>query len=133
MVLFCGFVILFGVEITANKHQNHPPKTLAEANQVISLLQENLQSQHNQIQTQQEKIQAIEQQYENLQQQLTTLLRNRYGKKSEQLPDGFNQLNLFDEPELSKEELERSTEESIKTESITYTRKKKKRTSKHPR
>ena len=101
-----------------NKHQNHSPKTLAEANQVISFLQDNLQSQ-------QEKIQTIEQQYEILQQQLTALLRNRYGKKSEQLPEGFNQLNLFADPESPKKSAEEeSTEESIKIESITYTRKK---------
>ena len=66
-MLFYGFVIIFYVEITANDHRNHPPKTLAEANQVISLLQENLH-------IQQEKIQTIEQQYENLQQQLMALL-----------------------------------------------------------
>ena len=109
--------MLFYVEITANnhqnKHQNHSPKTLAEANQVISFLQDNLQNQ-------QEKIQTIEQQYEILQQQLTALLRNRYGKKSEQLPDGFNQLNLFADPESPKESAEEeSTEEPIRSEEHT--------------
>ena len=64
------------MEITANNHQNYPPKTLAEANQVISLLKKDNQDQFDQIKTQQERIEVIEQQYENLQRQLAVLLRS---------------------------------------------------------
>jgi Transposase and inactivated derivatives len=101
------------VEITANNYLNSRPKTLAEANQVILLLKEN-----NQIQ--QERIQAIEQQYENLQQQIINLLRGKYGKSSERLPEGFIQLNLLD----GSKSLEQPIEESIQKETITYDRKK---------
>lgn len=69
--------------------QNHQPKTLAEANQVISLLQESLR-------LQQKNIHIIEQQYESLQHQLSNLLRGKFGKSSEKLPDGVVQLSLLD-------------------------------------
>lgn len=95
-----------------NKDQNHNPETLAEANQIIALLQENLQCQ-------QEKIQTIEQQYTNLQQQVINLLRGKYGKSSEKLPGGYVQLNLLDEGKS----LEKPIEEPI-TETVSYTRKK---------
>jgi transposase len=110
-VLFCNFVILFCVQNAINNQQNYNPKTLAEANQIISLLKDSLQSQ-------QEKIQTIEQQYENLQRQVTNLLRGKYGKSSEKLPDGYIQLNLFGD----SKSLEKPIEEP--TQTITYIRKK---------
>lgn len=113
LVLFCDFAILFCVEITANNYLNNQPKTLAEANQIISLLKEN-----NQIQ--QERIQTIEQQYENLQQQIISLLRGKYGKSSERLPEGFTQLSLLD----GDNSLEQSIEAVVQKETITYDRKK---------
>jgi transposase len=113
LALFYRFAILFCVENALNNQQNYHPKTLAEANQIIVLLQENLQSQ-------QEKIQTIEQQYENLQQQIINLLRGKYGKSSEKLPEGFIQLSLLGE----SKSLEQPIEESIQKETITYDRKK---------
>lgn len=101
------------MEKIINIQQNYQPQTLAEANQIISLLKEN-------IQEQQEKIETIEHQYENLQQQLLNLLRHRYGKRSEKLPDGVYQLSLFDEQDIPQEPPK--PEET--TESITYIRKK---------
>jgi transposase len=100
------------VENIANNCQTYNPKTLAEANQIIVLLQKDL---HNQ----QEKIQTIEQQYEVLQRQVINLLRSKYGKSSEKLPEGFIQLNLLD----NNKSLEQPTE-PIKKEIITYERKK---------
>ena len=117
LALFCGFDILFCVERTLNIQQNWSPKTLAEANQIISLLKEDLQSQ-------QEKIQTIEQQYEILQQQVINLLRGKYGKKSEKLPEGFIQLSLLDGNKSLEQSAGESTEEPILKETITYTRKK---------
>ena len=105
-MLFCGFVIIFCVENATNNYQNCSPKTLAEANQIILLLKE--------------KLDAVGQQYETLQQQVINLLRGKYGKSSERLPEGFIQLNLLD---VSKS-LEQPIEESIQKEAITYDRKK---------
>ncbi len=112
MALFYRFVIILCVENVTNNHQNYRPKTLAEAGQIISLLQENLQNQ-------QEKIQTIEQQYFNLQQQIINLLHGKYGKSSEKLPEGFVQLSLLDRDKS----LEHPIEESVQNEIITYTRK----------
>lgn len=103
------------VEIRANSHQNHPPKTLAEANQVILL--------------QQEKIDTIEQQYANLQQQLNSLLRSKYGKSSEKILENYGQTNLFDkhgiEIEKAGEDLELNQKpDPTKIETITYSRNK---------
>jgi len=100
------------VENAINTALNYQPKTLAEANQIIELLQGNLQSQ-------QEKIQTIELQYETLHQQLINLIRGKYGKSSEKLPDGLIQLSLFAESKPLEEPIEES-----KTETINYTRKK---------
>jgi len=102
-VLFYGSVIIFCVEDTVNKGQGYQPKTLAEAIQIISILQNNLQ--------------IIEQKYEILQQQMANLLRDKYGKSSEKQPPEKNQLNPLAENE---------PEEPVKdpTETITYTRKK---------
>lgn len=105
-MLFYGFAIIFYVENAINNCQNSQPKTLAEANQIILLLQE--------------KIGTIEQQYENLHQQVLNLLRGKYGKSSEKLPEGFIQLSLLDEGKS----LEQPIEESVQKETITYTRKK---------
>jgi transposase len=105
------------VEKIANDGKKHTPKTLSEANQIISLLQKNLQKQ-------QERIQVIEQQYGNLQQQITSLLRGKYGKSSEKLPEGCIQLNLLDENKLIEEHnIEEPSKETV-TETITYSRKK---------
>jgi len=100
------------VENTLNNQQNYHPKTLAEANQIILLLQEGLQSQ-------QERIQTIEQQYENLQQQVINLLRGKYGKSSEKLPEGLIQLSLLN----GDKSLEQANE-PIEKETVTYSRKK---------
>lgn len=98
------------MENIANNCQIYNPKTLAEANQIIGLLQKDLQSQ-------QEKIQTIEQQYENLQRQIINLLRGKYGKSSEKLSEGFMQLSLLD----GAKSLENPTEPAQK-ETITYER-----------
>jgi transposase len=95
-----------------NSQRNYHPKTLDEANQIILLLQDNIQSQ-------QEKIQTIEQQYEILHQQVINLLRGKYGKKSEKIPEGFIQLSLLD----GSKPLEQPTE-LIQKETIIYARKK---------
>ncbi|EKD46030.1 MAG: hypothetical protein ACD_69C00041G0001 [uncultured bacterium] len=100
------------MENTLNNQQNYHPKTLAEANQIILLLQEGLQSQ-------QERIQTIEQQYENLQQQVINLLRGKYGKSSEKLPEGLIQLSLLN----GDKSLEQANE-PIEKETVTYSRKK---------
>lgn len=105
LVLFNGFGILFYVESTLNTQRNYQPQTLAEANQIIVLLQE--------------KVRTIEQQYETLQQQIINLLRGKYGKKSEKLPEGYMQLSLFGD----NQPLEQSVEQ-IPEETISYTRKK---------
>lgn len=102
------------MENTLNIQQNYQPKTLAEANQIILLLQENLQSQ-------QEKIQTIEEQYENLKQQIINLTCSKYGKSSEKLPEGFVQLSLLGENKTLESQL---PEESIQKETVTYSRKK---------
>lgn len=106
MVLFYRFVIIFCVENTINNCQNYQPKTLAEANQIILLLEE--------------KIGTIEQQYENLQRQVINLLHGKYGKASEKLPEGFIQLSLLDRDKS----LEQPIDESVQEETITYSRKK---------
>jgi transposase len=102
------------VEKIINNNNNHSPKTLSEANQIISLLQKNLQEQ-------QARNQIIEQQYENLQRQITNLLRGKYGKSSEKLPEGFIQLNLLGKSNSLEKPIE---EPSKETETITYNRKK---------
>lgn len=109
LVLFYLFVIIICVENVANNCQTLQPTPLVEANQVISLLKE--------------KIEVIEQQYASLQQQLLNLERSKYGKKSEKLPDGYVQLDLFAELK-SPEESIKEQEETTKTETISYTRKK---------
>jgi len=108
------------VEKTLNNQQNCRPKTLAEANQIILLLQEDLQSQYNKNIDQQARIQIIEQQYENLQQQLLNLLRNRYGKRSEQLPGDMYQQSLLDDLDIPQK-LEVA---AAVVETATYVRKK---------
>ncbi len=110
------------MEVIANNQKNYAPKTLAEASQIISLLNRNNQDQSDQIRSQQEKIETIEQQYENLQQQLAILLRSKYGKSSEKLPEGLFQLSLFDNPKNTN----KLSEEPTETEDISYTRKKRK-------
>ncbi|CAL7961911.1 hypothetical protein GAMM_290010 [Gammaproteobacteria bacterium] len=112
--------MLLYVENALNIQQNCQPKTLAEANQIILLLQEDLQDQRHKNLEQQERIQVIEQQYENLQQQVLSLLRGKYGKSSEKLPEGYIQLSLLD----STKSLEQPKEEPIQKETITYDRKK---------
>lgn len=104
------------MENIVNNYQNYRPKTLAEANQIILLLQGNLQSQ-------QEKIQTIEQQYENLQRQVANLIHGKYGKSSEKLPEGYIQLNLLDENKSIEKQVEDPNNESA-IEIITYNRKK---------
>ncbi len=101
---------------------NYQPESLAEANQIIVLLKENIQLQQSQIQTQQEKIATIEQQYESLHHQLTNLLRGKYGKSSEKLPEGYCQLSLFDT--IKESEKSNIASEEPKLETVTYTRKK---------
>jgi transposase len=108
------------VENALNIQQSYLPKTLAEANQIILLLRDDLKSQHDKILDQQERIQTIEQQYENLQQQVLSLLRGKYGKSSEKLPEGYIQLSLLD----GTKSLEQPKEEPIQKETITYDRKK---------
>jgi transposase len=110
---------------------NYQPETLAEANQIIVLLKDNLQIQHDQIQTQynqiqmqQEKISTIEQQYENLHHQLTNLLRGKYGKRSEKLPEGYCQLSLFGETKEGVKSKIAGEEFKPELETVTYTRKK---------
>ena len=91
------------MEKAINKGQNHQPKTLAEACQIIAVLQNNLR--------------ILEQKYDTLQQQMAVLLRGKYGKSSEkQLPEEC-QLNLFAEGETPEDAEE-------PTETITYTRSK---------
>lgn len=115
-MLFYGFVIIFPVKNAIDISQKQQPKTLAEANQIISLLQENLQ-------LQQERIQTIEQQYDNLQQQIASLLRGKYGKSSEKLPEGVIQLSLLD----CDKSVEKPVEETTEKETITYKREKRNR------
>jgi len=124
---------------------NYQPQTLTEANQIILLLQDNLQTQqnqiqiqqcqirtqndqiqtqYNQIQTQQEKITTIEQQYEALHHQLTNLLRGKYGRSSEKLPEGYCQLSLFDKIKGNEPTSNVSLEPKAELETVTYTRKK---------
>ena len=104
LVFFIVFATLFCVENATNKDQSYQPKTLAEAVQIILVLQNNLR--------------IIEQKYETLQQQMSALLRDKYGKSSEkQLPEEC-QLNLFTENELPEE----SAEDQVET--IAYDRKK---------
>lgn len=95
------------MEIAANLQ----PKTIEEANQIILLLKEN-------IKIQQEKIETIELQYNNLQQQVINLLRDKYGKKSEKIPEGHYQYSLFEDLEIPPEQPKEPTE------TVTYTRKK---------
>lgn len=102
------------MEITTNNYQNYSPRTVAEANQIIALLKKD-------IQNQQEKIDVIAQQYESLEQQLSILLRNKYGKKSEKLPDGMIQLSLLDNNNFIEIPIE---EKEVQKETITYSRKK---------
>ena len=104
---------MFGVEVRANNHLNHSPKTLVEANQIILL--------------QQEKIDVIEQQYASLQQQLKSLLRSKYCKSSEKILESYGQTNLFDKEriEIDGEDQESNQEaDSMQTETITCNRKK---------
>ena len=122
-MLFCGFVIIIRVKNIAGNHQGYQPKTLAEANQIIMLLQENLQNQQNKIQNQDEKILAISQQYELLQQQILNLLRGKYGKSSEKLPEELLQLNLLEPSDKATEESQQE-QAIIESETITYSRKK---------
>lgn len=101
------------MENQLNIQQNYQPQTLAEANQIISLLKENLENQ-------QEKIATIELQYHNLRQQLANLLQHRYGKRSEKLPEVIYQISLFDNQDLPQE----PPKTGETTEAITYVRKK---------
>jgi transposase len=95
---------------------NHAPKTLEEANQIIALIAKEA---NQAITTLKEKIETIELQYDNLQNQMINLIRGKYGKKSEKISIG--QISLFEG--LPGFELPK-VEEQPKTETVTYTRKK---------
>lgn len=101
------------MEVSTNQYLNHAPKTLVEANQIILF--------------QRAKIETIQQQYNALQHQILTLLRGKYGRKSERMNGECLTGDLFagtlpipeEKPEAKKEP---------EQETITYTRNKKRHT-----
>jgi len=94
---------------------NTAPKTLAEANQIIELLKKENEGLH--------------QHNEKLLFQIKNFINSKYGKKSEKLPEGYDQLTVFSKAEESQPtstspQEESPTPEPAKQETITYTRKK---------
>jgi transposase len=96
------------MEITTNT----APKTFAEANQIIELLRKENEGLH--------------QHNEKLIFQIKNFLHKKYGKKSEQMPDGYTQLTLFSM--AAAEELTPENKDvempAPQQETVTYTRNK---------